>query len=557
MNEESIPHTSAVALSESGSSVPGVPTPEANSALPPGTNAPIVSASPRGSIYAPRLRRLAWLVFSLVLMIVALGAAWYGLGEPSLSVPSMSSFDFEEEAEVQPGGISVNTVRPQRKTLKRVLVQPATVRPYAQAELYAKTSGYLRSIQRDPTPEMATALAGHVPVGVGGPLGGLASLAATAQIEFLRAPQKDIGSVVRTGEPLLEIAAPERLQDVTERESVLQQRLAELEQTRTAVGTAEAFVESVKAQQTFAEADVRRAEAEHTFRATELARLRDLARSRTITSEVVDEKQFQVHAAAAALDSSRAKVLAAGSDLAVAESKLATARADLRVKEALVQVASDSVEQARILARYSVLTAPFDGVITQRGIDEGDFVQNSTSGQTRMLMTVSAIDRVKAVLQVPEQDAVWVEIGAPAILDVDARKGWQARGRVARTSHVLDPQSRTLQVEIDLDNRNRRLLPGMYGNATLTLQQIPDAWALPATAVYSRRGSNYVLEVREGFVHRVAVRIYFDDGKEVGVVKLVNGEETPLDGSEELVVSNKGEIADGQRVASRTLAKSD
>jgi HlyD family secretion protein len=502
------------------------------------------------------LRRLAWLVFSLVLVSAGLSVAWYGFGQPGAAAMSLSSFDHEEEEGAKPGSISVNTVRPVRKTLQRVLTQPGTVRPEAQAELYAKTSGYLKSIQRDPTPQTAAALAGQLPVAGlgGGPLGRMASVAAAAQVEFLRAPQKDLGSRVRVGEPLVEIDSPERLQEVAERESVLEQRLAELEQARTMVGTAEASVESVKAQKAQADAEVRRADAEHTFRLAELGRLRELARSRTITAEVVDEKQFQVNAAAASMDSSRAKVLAAQTDLAVYTSKLATAKADLRVKETLVRVARDAVTQARIQASYAVLVAPFDGVITHRGIDEGDFVQNSTSGQTRTLMTISAIDRVKVVLQARERDAVWVDLGAEATLDIDARTGWQVRGRVARTANVLDPQSRTLHVEIDLDNPNRKLLPGMYGTVTLTLQRIPDAMALPATAVYSRGGSNYVLEVRDGVARRVPVVLRFDDGKEVEVVKLLDGSEAPLDGSEELIVSNKGEIADGQRVSTRPLS---
>lgn len=537
------------------------PLPEAGPGPKPG---PIPDGSSARSDAVPTkgaFSRVLWLGGAAVLVVCAV-ACFFALGGGF--VLHASSAGSIGAAEGSPGsaveGIPVNTVRPQRKMLERVLLQPGSIRPGAQAELYAKTSGYLKSIQRDPTPRTAAALAGQVPgasLGCGGPLGGLASLAAAAQAEFLRAPQKDIGSRVRMGEPLLEIASPERLQDVAERESVLQQRLAESEQARTMVGTAEAAVESVKAQQAQADADIRRAVAEHTFRTAELTRLRDLARSRTITAELVDEKQFQVSAAAAAIDSSQAKLLAAKAELAVVTSKLATARADLRVKEALVRVARDALEQARILARYSVLTAPFDGVITHRGIDEGDFVQNSTSGQTRTLMTISAIDHVKVVLQAPEKDAVWVEVGAAATLDIDARTGWQARGRVARTAHLLDPQSRTLQVEIDLDNRDGKLLPGMYGNVTLTLQQIPDALALPATVVYSRRGSNYIIEVQDGIARRVPVRLRYDDGKEVEVVKLLGSSEVPLTGSEELVVSNKGEIADGQRVTTRPLSAAE
>src|SRR5262249_62395114 len=105
-----------------------------------------------------------------------------------------------------------------------------------------------------------------------------------------------------------------------------------------------------------------------------------------------------------------------------------------------------------ILADYSHVYAPFDGVITYRGVDEGDFVQNATSGQARLLMTVTAMDRVKVVLQVPEREAPWVQTGAEATVTLDARTSWHLQGQVARTAHLLDPHTRTLQVEIDLEH---------------------------------------------------------------------------------------------------------
>src|SRR5262249_7436467 len=103
-------------------------------------------------------------------------------------------------------------------------------------------------------------------------------------------------------------------------------------------------------------------------------------------------------------------------------------------------------------------------------------------------------------------------------------------------------------------NRERRLLPGMYGEVTLTLLKIPDAWAVPATAVYSRRGENVIMQVHDGVARRHPVRLRHDDGRQVEGVKLVGGKEGPLDGPEELIVSNKGEIAEGQRVKPTRLS---
>lgn len=163
-------------------------------------------------------------------------------------------------------------------------------------------------------------------------------------------------------------------------------------------------------------------------------------------------------------------------------------------------------------------------------------------------MTVTALDRVKVGLKVPSGEGVLVRVGAEAVLTVDSRPGERFYGRVSRTRGVLDLQSRTLEVEIDLDNRDRRLMPGMYGHVTLTLVTRPNTFVIPAAAIYSRKKVNYVIVVRDGVARRQPVRIVFDSGGQVEVVKLENGREVPLDGTEELVVSGKGEIADGQRV---------
>ncbi|MCI0463483.1 MAG: efflux RND transporter periplasmic adaptor subunit [Gemmataceae bacterium] len=495
-------------------------------------------------------RRLVWLGWAVAVLAVCAVTLFIslraGTALPAANGGAASSAD--GLAGGGAAGIPVNTVRPRQKTLERILVLPGSIQPGAQAELYAKASGYLKSIQRAPTPQLAADLAAQGLTVWGPPIVRAARLAVAAQLALAQAPQKDIGSPVRAGELLLEIATPERQQSIVEKESLLEQYQAELEAARTALATFQAAVLAVQAQKVQAEAEVRKCASEHLFRTQELKRLKELVESRTVTQEIADEKQHQVNAALAAWDSSRAKVQAVQAELAVVSSKLAAARADLRVREVRIQVARDDLRQAHILADYSLVRAPFDGLITYRGVDEGDFIQNATSGQARRLMTITALDWVKVVLHVPERDAPWVRVGTETTMVVDALPDTLVKGRVVRIAHALDPQTRTMQAEIDLDNRDRQLLPGMYGEVTVLLQKIPNAQAIPATALYSRKGENYIIQVRDGIAHRQRVRIRYDDGKEVEVLKLIGGRPVPLDGSEEVIVSNKGEIAEGQRV---------
>lgn len=526
----------------------------------PEVQAPAVSDLPAAepAPAAPRAGRVRWLVGGTLTLAVAAPALWFALashGAPQTNrtVP----YPAVDEDEVKPLVLSVNTVFPRKTTLQRILQQPCTIRPWAQVELYAKASGYLKSIQHLTTPQqVADVVAQQLGLTATAPAmssPGLARMAVAAAVAWDQAPEIDVGSPVARGQLLLEVEVPERRQEIVEKASLLLQRQAELEQARTALAVFEAGIAVADAQKAQAEADVERYKAECTFRQKEYNRNLDLAKSRTVTQELADEKESQLDAARAALQSARAKLQGAQADALLVSSKLLAAQADLKVKEALIQVARDALHHAEIVAEYSHLHAPFDGLVTSRSVDVGDFVQNATSGQSRELMTITAVDQVKAVLQARESEALLVRVGAEAAVEVHGSAAGTILGRVARVNPLLQQDTRTMQVEIDLDNRGRRLLPGMYGQVTLTLLKIPNAQAIPATAVYSRRGENFILQVQNGVARRQAVRLRYDDGKQVEVVKLTDSKEVPLDGTEELIVSNKGEIAEGQQVRATRL----
>lgn len=501
-----------------------------------------VAASP-----APRRGLLRWWMAAGVGLVVLLGGIALTAAAPLFEHEPTG----DDQTKTTKNAIPVTTVKPRKKTLERFFDQPGTLEPGSRAEVYAKVAGYLRRIYPAPIPETPAAVVtqGAASQNVdGGPAAALIQIALAAHLAAEQGPELDIGCFVRKGDVLLEVDVPERMQEVAEAEVALRQTQAELAHATTALGTFEAAVQVATAQKAQAVAEVKRHASDLEFREKELRRLRSLSADGTITPETADEKESQVQAVRSALLSGQARVQGMDAEIALATSKLAAARAELKVKEAKVEAAREAVRRASILADYCRVYAPFTGVINYRGVDAGDFVQNAASGQPRRLMTLNALDNLKVVLQVPERDALQVRPGAEASMTIDARPGWQFKGRVARIDYALEEQTRTMQVEIDLDNRDRMLIPGMYGRVTLTVQRVPNAQAIPTTAIYSRSGENFILQVINGKVKRQKVRIRFDDGKEVEVVKLVNGTEMPLDGTEELVVSNKGELGDGQRV---------
>ena len=505
-------------------------------------------------------RRGLW--FLSVLMVLGITAAivYYFWGDAIIQRFKKNGGNGSETTVAKTAGvISVNTVHPVRKTLIRQVEQAGSILPEAQAELYAKVPGYLKFIQRDLSHRcvgqvVADRFLNVLTCAVRPPVEGVLMGIGALEVAWQRSPQKNIGSYVKEGDVIMILDVPELKSDIAQKSAVLQQREAELIQNKAMLRTFDAGLESALAKQKSAVAELHRAQAECDFRQGELVRLQSLVKDRTVTEELVAEKRNQVNAAMSACEAAQAKIDAEKAEYSVASSKLSAARADLIVKEALVAVAREDLERARVLDHYSVIRAPFDGVITARNVDEGDFIQNASTGQSRLLMTLTAVDQVRISLQVPEKEAPWTKVGAEAIIRLDAAKQ-EYRGTVSRIARALDTQSRTMRVEVDLDNADHHLMPGMYGHVTLILQRLDNAMAIPATAVFSRRGENYIVVADKGVARRVPVVIRFDNGEELEVVLMSDHKEVPLTGKEELIVSNKGEIGEGQRIKAIPLAK--
>jgi HlyD family secretion protein len=538
-------------------SVPSVPVPETPPPAPVAAepiaiqSVTVVTVAPVAAAAPPR-RRFRLLALAAVLVAAAAVAglslvpAKYRPWGPQAGAASGSPARGNGDSLA----ISVNTIHPRGQTLLRTLDQPGSLEADEEVELFAKVSGYVKDIARDWTTEVAGPVAAQSvaaagAISRGGPLSAAAELAVAGETFRRQAPRKDLGSVVRAGEVLLEIDVPELQQDIAEKESLWRQAEAEAEAARATIGTFAAAVEVAQAQIKQAEADIRRFESECTYREQEYNRFLRLHRDNTLPRDVVDEKRHMLESARSACESSKAKVQTARHEVLVAAARLAGSRADLRVKEAKVQVARNQLDSARVMADFTRIVAPFDGVISEQKVEsKGDFIASN-----QVLMTVTAIDRIQMTLRVPERDSEHLRIGTEAVIALDGLSGQTVKGRVARVSPLLDPQTRTLRVEIDLPNPDHKLKPGMYASqVTLVLQKIEHAYTIPATAVLSRKDGNYVLQVEDGAAHLQKIRIRYENGREIEAVKLLGTQEVPFDGSEEIIVSNKGEIAEGQKV---------
>jgi membrane fusion protein, multidrug efflux system len=174
---------------------------------------------------------------------------------------------------------------------------------------------------------------------------------------------------------------------------------------------------------------------------------------------------------------------------------------------------------AAILAQknYEKVSAPFGGTITARFVDPGALVQSATNAQTTALplFTLSQTGRLRIFIYPDQKSATFIQVGDPAEVTDSARPDIMAKSTVARISGELDQKTRTMLVEIDLDNEQGRFVPGGYLQVTLQVK-MPSLVEIPARALVMRNNESFVPTLTE--TNRVKfqpVDIYQSDGKTV------------------------------------------
>jgi len=407
-----------------------------------------------------------------------------------------------EETRTSSAPAAVTLVRPQRQTIRHRIEQPGQIQAFEQTPLYVKIPGYVHKV--------------NVDIG-----------------DRVRGPRHDsAGNVIEPGQVLAQLWVPEVEEEVKHKEALVRQARAELEQTHKLLDAAEAQVES-------AEAFLERWRLEH-------ERLEKLARPKAgiIDQQTVDETRHQWQAARARRNESQARRDKARLDIRVAEVRIEVAEADHRRQAALLQ--------------YATVRAPFDGVVAQRGVDTGHYLQPASGGSKgEPLFVVVRVDPVRIYVDVAEVDAVGINETVAARVRVQALKDLEFAGKVARSAWVLAPTTRTLRTAVDLENSHGKLRPGMYALATLWIEH-PQVWTLPAAAVVTRDDETYCFCVKEGKACRTPLKLGVRAGAVVEVLKKQARPARPgelpewedPDGAEHVIADSSGALTDGQLVGS-------
>jgi membrane fusion protein, multidrug efflux system len=211
--------------------------------------------------------------------------------------------------------------------------------------------------------------------------------------------------------------------------------------------------------------------------------------------------------------------------------------------EADAQIAEARVAELTNLQSYETIRAPFNGRITARFADPGALVQNATTNQTSNQPLVTLVDdsRLRINVYVEQRDVPNVAVGDWADVSDAADSTRKVRARIARTSGQLDPRTRTLFVELEVDNKDRFLVPGSFAYVTLhvPLQSYPQ---IPVAGLVVRGSSTFVAVVSDdGLVQLRPVTVAMTDGVQASLsAGIQTGERVALNLPDE--VGNGGRV---------------
>jgi RND family efflux transporter MFP subunit len=268
-------------------------------------------------------------------------------------------------------------------------------------------------------------------------------------------------------------------------------------------------VRQAEASQEVSQATIRQREADLKLAETNLERSRNLFARQLLPKQTLDDTEARYQAAVAQLDLARAQ----------------NTQSNARLDELKINLANTNI------------ISPVNGFVARRAVDPGAFVGNNAP-----VVDVVDISRVRLVVNVIEKDLKQLQTGDATNVEVDAYPGETFTGRIARVAPVLDPQTRTAPIEIEIPNGDFRLKPGMYARISITTDERKETLVVPANAVVDYSGRRGVFLANEdSTVAFRAVRVGIEEASQIEV----------LDGVEEgdrVVTTGAAALTDGATV---------
>lgn len=382
--------------------------------------------------------------------------------------------------------VRAEVVKPVHRPLLRTVVLPASTRADELVDLYAKTSGFVGTID------------------------------------------VDIGSRVNKGDVLVQIDVPEMLDKLRQAKSLVQAKEAKV---RALQAQAAQAAQEVKT----ASADVQEYVAKYKLGQFNLKRKQELRESDAIPEQMLEEAQTAHTVAEAQVAKARIRV-------AAAEAQQLAVEADTEVAKAETSVVRGNVARLETLMEYAKIRAPFDGIVTMRNVDHGAFVRSAAEGAAQSLLQIAKIDRVRIVMEIAEGDAAYVRPGTEVTVTIAALGGQPISAAITRTAGAVNPLTRTMRAEADLNNADNLLTTGVYAIVVVTLESKKEAMMIPSKAIRAKGEDKIVLVVSDGVAQSRPISLGYNDGIWAEVL-------SGLDGNEAVILGTSGAVTAGTAVA--------
>src|SRR5271168_2934271 len=325
---------------------------------------------------------------------------------------------------------------------------------------------------------------------------------------YIRKIYVDVGDHVKEGQTLVVLEIPEIDAQVSGAEAAVRRGQDEIHR---------------------AQSDVERAESAHAVAHSAYSRLKQAADSR---AGLVAQQE---------IDDSQAKDLEA-------EAQVSSTKAALSSAQQQMQMAQANQKQFAALSSYCRITAPFAGVITNRFADTGALMQAGTSSSSPAMPVVRLAEtaKLRLVLSIPESVSAQIHLGDPVKVHVQALNR-DIEGKVSRFADSLERQTRTMETEIDFDNRENLLIPGMYAETKLSLGEKKDVLAVPLETVTRNGEDATVLAVNaQNIIEERHVKLGLEDGAHVEVL-------SGLTEQDRVIIGNRSQFRNGQKIQPREV----
>jgi RND family efflux transporter MFP subunit len=182
----------------------------------------------------------------------------------------------------------------------------------------------------------------------------------------------------------------------------------------------------------------------------------------------------------------------------VSKQDVDNAHGDFEAKKAMVASAQSNLKRLEELQAFEKIYAPFDGVITARNTDVGHLINSGAGAPAAELFHIASIRTLRVYINVPQQYSQAAKPGIAASLTLQEFPGRKFQGKLVRTADAIDLASRTLLVEVDVDNASGELLPGAYTEVHLAVPAGVPAYILPVSALIFRGDALQVGTVQDG-----------------------------------------------------------